>query len=122
MVAPSLKQEQCFIELSQAVLRAPPAEVSTISGAFRHVRPVLVEEMMPVGLVIPGSVTVKLLAPALIKETGSQILNTVSQSLQSDTTGHPGGHQGPRGQGARRGLTPDLPQRVSGLRSPTGTY
>ncbi len=63
MVVPSLKQEQCFIELSQAVLRAPPAEVSIISGAFRHVRPVLVEEMMPVGLAIPG-----LLAPALIKE------------------------------------------------------
>lgn len=58
MAVPRLKQEQCFVELDPAVMGASPAEVSTISGAFRHGRLVNVEEMRPVDLVISGSVAV----------------------------------------------------------------
>ena len=49
MAVPRLKQEQCFVELDPAVLRASPDEASTIAGAFRYGRPVYVEDMRPVG-------------------------------------------------------------------------
>lgn len=58
MAVPRLKQEQCFVELDPATMGASPAEASTISGAFRWGRPVYVEEMKPVDLVISGSVAV----------------------------------------------------------------
>ena len=58
MAVPRLRQEQCFVELDPSVMRASPAEASTISGAFRSGRPVYVEEMRPVDLVISGSVAV----------------------------------------------------------------
>ena len=63
MAVPRLRQEQCFVELDPAHIctgagGASPAEASTISGAFRWGRPVYVEEMRPVDLVISGSVAV----------------------------------------------------------------
>ena len=58
MAVPRLRQEQCFVELDPSVMGATPAEASTISGAFRWGRPVYVEEMRPVDLVISGSVAV----------------------------------------------------------------
>ena len=58
MAVPRLQQEQCFVELDPAVMRCTPAQGSTISGAFRHGRPVFVEEMRLVDLVISGSVAV----------------------------------------------------------------
>lgn len=53
-----LKREQRFVEPDPVVLVASPEEVSSISGAFHHGRPVFLEEMRPVGLVIAGSVAV----------------------------------------------------------------
>jgi len=58
MAVPRLRQEQCFVELDPSVMAASPSEASTIAGAFRWGRPVFVEEMRPVDLVISGSVAV----------------------------------------------------------------
>lgn len=58
MAVPRLRDERCFVELDPAKLDATPAKASTISGAFRYGRPVYVEEMKPVDLVISGSVAV----------------------------------------------------------------
>ena len=58
MAVPRLRQEQCFVELDPSAIGTTPAEASTISGAFRCGRPVYVEEMRPVDLVISGSVAV----------------------------------------------------------------
>ena len=58
MAVPRLRREQCFVELDPSTMGATPAEASTISGAFRWGRPVYVEEMRPVDLVISGSVAV----------------------------------------------------------------
>lgn len=58
MAVPRLKDERCFVELDPARLDTTPAKASTISGAFKSGRLVLVEEMRPVDLVISGSVAV----------------------------------------------------------------
>ncbi len=58
MAVPRLRHEQCFVELDPAAMSATPEEASTIAGAFRWGRPVCVEEMRPVDLVISGSVAV----------------------------------------------------------------
>lgn len=58
MAVPRLRSEQCFVELDPAKLDIPPAKASTISGASQGGRPVYVEEMRPVDLVISGSVAV----------------------------------------------------------------
>lgn len=58
MAVPRLRSEQCFVELDPAKPGISPARASTISGAFRAGRPVYVEEMRPVDLVISGSVAV----------------------------------------------------------------
>jgi 5-formyltetrahydrofolate cyclo-ligase len=58
MAVPRLRDERCFVELDPAKLDATPAKASTISGAFRYGRPVYVEEMRSVDLVISGSVAV----------------------------------------------------------------
>ena len=58
MAVPRLRQEACFVELDPAAIGASPAQASTIAGAFRYGRPVKVEEMQHVDLVISGSVAV----------------------------------------------------------------
>jgi len=58
MAVPRLRSEQCFIELDPSKLKITPDKAATISGAFRVGRPVYVEEMVPVDLVISGSVAV----------------------------------------------------------------
>ena len=70
MAVPRLRQEQCFVELDPAAMNASPAEASTIAGAFRWGRPVHVEEMRPVGLVISGSVAVNRLGTRVGKGGG----------------------------------------------------
>ena len=58
MAVPRLRSQRCFVQLDPAVLDTSPARASTIAGAFRHGRLVLLEEMLPVDLVISGSVAV----------------------------------------------------------------
>lgn len=58
MAVPRLRQEQCFLQLDPAVLETSPGRASTIAGAFRHGRLVYMEEMLPVDLVVSGSVAV----------------------------------------------------------------
>ena len=58
MAVPRLRSEQCFIELDPSKLDTALDKAATISGAFRAGRPVYVEEMRPVDLVISGSVAV----------------------------------------------------------------
>ena len=75
MAVPRLRQEQCFVELDPALIctgtgGASPAEASTIAGAFRWGRPVYVEEMRPVDLVISGSVAVNRLGTRVGKGGG----------------------------------------------------
>ncbi len=75
MAVPRLWQEQCFVELDPARIcigagGASPAEASTIAGAFRWGRPVYVEEMRPVDLVISGSVAVNRLGTRVGKGGG----------------------------------------------------
>ena len=70
MAVPRLKQEQCFVELDPAVLGTSPDEASTIAGAFRYGRPVYVEDMRPVDLVISGSVAVNRLGARVGKGGG----------------------------------------------------
>ena len=70
MAVPRLKQEQCFVELDPSVMGASPEEASTISGAFKCGRPVWVEEMRPVDLVISGSVAVNRLGTRVGKGGG----------------------------------------------------
>ena len=70
MAVPRLRQEQCFVELDPSTLGASPAEASTIAGAFRWGRPVYVEEMRAVDLVISGSVAVNRLGTRVGKGGG----------------------------------------------------
>ncbi len=70
MAVPRLRHEQCFIELDPAAIGASPAEASTIAGAFRCGRPVYVEEMRRVDLVISGSVAVNSLGTRVGKGGG----------------------------------------------------
>ena len=70
MAVPRLRQEQCFVELDPSSMNASPAEASTIAGAFRWGRPVYVEEMKPVDMVISGSVAVNRLGTRVGKGGG----------------------------------------------------
>jgi len=58
MAVPRLRKGQCFLQLDPAVLETSPARASTIAGAFRHGRLVFIDEMLPVDLVVSGSVAV----------------------------------------------------------------
>lgn len=58
MAVPRLRHEQCFIELDPSILSASPDQAATIAGATRYGRPVRVEEMRKVDLVVSGSVAV----------------------------------------------------------------
>ena len=58
MAVPRLKDERVFIELDPARPEVDPAKASTISGAFKVGRPVYVDEMQRVDLVVSGSVAV----------------------------------------------------------------
>lgn len=61
MAVPRLAQERCFIELKPADLMARGIEfsqVATHQGAMQHGRPVALEEMQPIDLVVTGCVAV----------------------------------------------------------------
>lgn len=58
LAVPRLRQEACFIELDPALLGRKAERAATIKGAFEHGRAVLPEEMVPVDLVVCGSVAV----------------------------------------------------------------
>ena len=58
MAVPRLKEERVFVELDPGRPEVDARKASTISGAFRVGRPVYLDEMKPVDLVISGSVAV----------------------------------------------------------------
>ncbi len=58
MAVPRLRQERCFIELDPERLGRRASAAATIRGAFTYGRPVTVDELQPVDLVICGSVAV----------------------------------------------------------------
>ncbi len=58
MAVPRLRQERCFIELDPQRLGRRAGAAATIRGAFRYGRPVTVDELRPIDLVICGSVAV----------------------------------------------------------------
>ena len=58
MAVPRLRDERVFIELDPRLPEVDPRKASTISGAFKVGRPVYVDEMQQVDLVISGSVAV----------------------------------------------------------------
>src|SRR4029079_15194448 len=61
MAVPRLAQLRCFIELIADDLRqcgVDPAEAATAVGALAHGRPVALEEMAPIELVVTGCVAV----------------------------------------------------------------
>jgi 5-formyltetrahydrofolate cyclo-ligase len=58
MAVPRLRQERCFIELDPRRLGRRASAAATIGGAFRYGRPVTVDELQPIHLVICGSVAV----------------------------------------------------------------
>jgi 5-formyltetrahydrofolate cyclo-ligase len=58
MAVPRLKKLKCFIELDPSRLRGEYERASSIKGAFRWGRPVSLEEMEAVDLIIAGSVAV----------------------------------------------------------------
>ena len=58
MAVPRLRKRQCFLQLDPAVLESSPDRAFTIAGAFRHGRLVRQRRMLPVDLVVTGSVAV----------------------------------------------------------------
>ena len=58
MAVPRLRKLRCFIELDPHQLAGACRQASGIKGAFRWGRPVAVEQMEPVDLVVAGSVAV----------------------------------------------------------------
>ena len=89
MAVPRLKQERCFVELDPSTMGASPAEGSTIAGASRWGRPVYVEEMRPVDLVISGSVAVNSLGTRIGKGGGFADLEyglAIAAGIVSPTT------------------------------------
>jgi 5-formyltetrahydrofolate cyclo-ligase len=58
MAVPRLRQERCFIELDPNQLRHRVSAAATIRGAFNYGRPVTVDELRLIDLVICGSVAV----------------------------------------------------------------
>lgn len=58
MAVPRLRQERCFIELDPRRLGQRAGDAATIRGAFKYGRPVTVDELRCIDLVICGSVAV----------------------------------------------------------------
>jgi 5-formyltetrahydrofolate cyclo-ligase len=58
MPAPRLAEAKPFIELDPARLKASPYAASSIKGAFQYGRPVSLEEMKKIDLIVCGSVAV----------------------------------------------------------------
>ncbi len=58
MAVPRLRKLKCFVELDPLHLGGKYRQASSIKGAFRWGRPVSLEEMEPVDLILAGSVAV----------------------------------------------------------------
>jgi len=58
MAVPRLRQERCFIELDPQRLGRRASAAATIRGAFKYGRPVTVDELRCIDLVVCGSVAV----------------------------------------------------------------
>lgn len=58
MAVPRLREEKCFIELDPAKLRSHLTEAASIKGAVKYGRPIFIEEMEPIDLIVCGSVAV----------------------------------------------------------------
>ncbi|HEY2991021.1 MAG TPA: 5-formyltetrahydrofolate cyclo-ligase [Candidatus Binatia bacterium] len=60
MAVPRLREEKPFIELDPKRLKASPYAASSIQGAFQHGRPVSLEQVKKIDLIVCGSVAVNL--------------------------------------------------------------
>jgi 5-formyltetrahydrofolate cyclo-ligase len=60
MPAPRLAEDKPFIELDPAQLKVSPYAASSIKGAFQHGRPVSLDEVKKIDLIVCGSVAVNL--------------------------------------------------------------
>ncbi len=70
MAVPRLRSMKPFIELDPARLQASPFEVSSIGGASRAGRPVGIDELPPIDLIVCGSVAVTMEGARLGKGGG----------------------------------------------------
>ncbi len=89
MAVPRLREKACFIELDPARLGSDLARAATIKGADRFGRPVTLEEVRPVDLIICGSVAVSLRGARVGKGGGYSDLEYVlltAQGRVSSTT------------------------------------
>ena len=59
MAVPRLREEKCFVELDPERIGKHIYKASSIKGAFEYGRQVGLEEMMPVDLILCGSVAVR---------------------------------------------------------------
>jgi 5-formyltetrahydrofolate cyclo-ligase len=60
MPAPRLAEEKPFIELDPKRLKVSPYAAASIKGAFQHGRPVSIDEVKEIDLIVCGSVAVNL--------------------------------------------------------------
>lgn len=60
MPAPRLAEDKPFIELDPKRLKVSPYAASSIKGAFQHGRPVSIDEVKKIDLIVCGSVAVNL--------------------------------------------------------------
>ena len=121
MAVPRLRDERCFVELDPALMACTPAQGSTISGAFRHGRPVFVEEMRQVDLVISGSVAVNPRGGAGWQ--GGRLRRPgvwPGHRRRHSYPGHPRHHHHPPHATAVRGPAPHRPRCAIGLRRNPG--
>ncbi len=138
MAVPRLKEERVFIELDPGRPEVDPKKASTISGAFKVGRPVYVDEMQPVDLVISGSVAVNrqgvrigkgggfadleygLAAAAGILTPDTPVITTVASDAGAgrrtavDATRRPAGFRGYDGRGDPLRRRPGTPLPAAG--------
>ena len=97
MAVPRLREKACFLELDPAILGAHLAQAATIKGADRYGRPVTLEEVRQLDLIVCGSVAVNVHAARVGKGGGYSDLEyalltergVVSSATPILTTVHP---------------------------------
>jgi len=97
MAVPRLREKACFIKLDPAVLGRDPTRGASIKGADRLGRPVTLDEIGPVDLIVCGAVAVNLRGARVGKGGGYSDLEyalltargAVSPSAPILTTVHP---------------------------------
>ena len=97
MAVPRLREERCFVMLEPKSIKGSERVASTIKGAFRFGKLVHPSEMLPVDVVIVGSVAVNLTGGRVGKGGGysdlefglAMQLGLVSEATPTVTTVHP---------------------------------